>query len=78
MKPEVTLTTDDDDDACIPDGCRAQDNSKFASCGRDKDVFMWDVPTAQVIRKFEGHKHVPRDMTLWLDGKLVEWNRRRS
>lgn len=37
---------------------RAHDNSKFASCGRDKDVFMWDVPTAKVIRKFEGHEHV--------------------
>ncbi|KAG7380398.1 hypothetical protein PHYPSEUDO_007253 [Phytophthora pseudosyringae] len=35
----------------------AHDNSKFASCGRDRDVFMWDVPTAQVIRKFEGHEH---------------------
>ncbi|KAF1780120.1 FAD-linked oxidoreductase-like [Phytophthora cactorum] len=36
---------------------KAHDNNKFASCGRDKDVFMWDVPTAKVIRKFEGHVH---------------------
>ncbi|CAI5722248.1 unnamed protein product [Peronospora destructor] len=31
----------------------ARDNSKFASCGRDRDIFMWDVSTAQVVRKFE-------------------------
>ncbi|RQM15480.1 hypothetical protein DD237_005915 [Peronospora effusa] len=24
---------------------------------------MWDVPTAQVIRKFEGHEHVPKKKT---------------
>lgn len=37
---------------------RAHDNSTFASCGREKAVFLWDVPTGQVIRKFEGHTHV--------------------
>ncbi|CAI5720063.1 unnamed protein product [Hyaloperonospora brassicae] len=41
----------------VQDVAIAQDNSKFASCGRDKDVFLWDVPTARVIRKFEGHEH---------------------
>jgi WD40 repeat protein len=38
--------------------CSANDNGQFASCGRDKAVFLWDVPTGKVIRKFEGHAHV--------------------
>ncbi|RLN71943.1 hypothetical protein BBJ28_00007506 [Nothophytophthora sp. Chile5] len=41
----------------VQDVAIAHDNAKFASCGRDKAVFMWDVPTAKVIRKFEGHEH---------------------
>lgn len=36
----------------------ADDNAKFASCGRDRAVFVWDVPTGNVIRKLEGHEHV--------------------
>lgn len=42
---------------CMDSGS-ANDNAQFASCGRDKAVFLWDVPTAKVIRKFEGHEHV--------------------
>ncbi|KAF1330213.1 Mitogen-activated protein kinase organizer, partial [Globisporangium splendens] len=41
----------------VQDVAIAHDNSKFASCGRDKAVFLWDVPTAKVIRKLEGHEH---------------------
>ncbi|GAB9463835.1 hypothetical protein Gpo141_00001281 [Globisporangium polare] len=41
----------------VQDVAIAHDNSQFASCGRDKAVFLWDVPTAKVIRKFEGHEH---------------------
>ncbi|CEG45285.1 mitogen-activated protein kinase [Plasmopara halstedii] len=41
----------------VQDVTIAHDNSKFASCGRDRDIFMWDVPTAHVTRKFEGHEH---------------------
>lgn len=41
---------------CIKDS--AEDNAKFGSCGRDRAVFLWDVPTGNVIRKFEGHDHV--------------------
>ncbi|TDH65405.1 hypothetical protein CCR75_003609 [Bremia lactucae] len=41
----------------VQDVTIARDNSKFASCGRDRAVFMWDVQTAKVIRKFEGHEH---------------------
>lgn len=33
----------------------ASDNSKFSSVGGDKDVFLWDVTTGNIIRKFRGH-----------------------
>ncbi|OQR90091.1 mitogen-activated protein kinase organizer [Thraustotheca clavata] len=33
------------------------DNAKFASCGRDKVIFQWDVATGKNIRKLEGHAH---------------------
>ena len=28
---------------------------RFASCGGDRQVFLWDVSTGNVIRKFRGH-----------------------
>jgi len=31
------------------------DNSRLASCGGDRLVFLWDVGTGRVIRKFQGH-----------------------
>ena len=34
---------------------RAHDNAKFASCGGDKVVFVWDVPTGKSLRKLSGH-----------------------
>ncbi|CAJ1445078.1 unnamed protein product [Effrenium voratum] len=33
----------------------AADNSKFVSGGSDKLIFLWDVTSGQVIRKFTGH-----------------------
>jgi WD40 repeat protein len=35
--------------------CRSHDNAKFASCGGDKLVFVWDVASGQVIRRLQGH-----------------------
>jgi mitogen-activated protein kinase organizer 1 len=40
------------------DDDRTHDNSKFASCGGEKLVFLWEVGTSQIIRKFEGHFNV--------------------
>jgi WD40 repeat protein len=34
------------------------DNSKFASAGGDRQLFLWDVATGQTIRKFAGHDGV--------------------
>ncbi|KAF2160716.1 hypothetical protein M409DRAFT_70250 [Zasmidium cellare ATCC 36951] len=31
------------------------DNARFASVGGDKAVFLWDVATAQTLRRFNGH-----------------------
>jgi len=28
---------------------------RFASCGGDRQVFLWDVSTGKIIRKFRGH-----------------------
>ena len=33
----------------------AHDNSRFASCGGDRQVFLWDVMTGQTIRRIPGH-----------------------
>lgn len=33
----------------------SEDNSRFASVGGDKAVFLWDVATAQTLRRFTGH-----------------------
>ncbi|KAB8360881.1 hypothetical protein FH972_024615 [Carpinus fangiana] len=40
----------------------AQDNSRFVSGGGDKSVFLWDVSTAQTIRRYGGGpgSHVAR------------------
>ena len=33
----------------------AHDNNTFASCGGDKAVFVWDVSSGRVLRRFSGH-----------------------
>lgn len=40
----------------VQDVAIANDNNTFASCGRDKQVFVWDVSTARVIRKLHDHE----------------------
>jgi len=32
-----------------------KDNSQIASCGGDRQVFLWDVGTGNPIRRFKGH-----------------------
>jgi mitogen-activated protein kinase organizer 1 len=39
----------------VNDVCITGDNNRFASCGGDKDVFVWDVATSQIIKKYRGH-----------------------
>uniref|UniRef100_A0A7S4FAZ6 Anaphase-promoting complex subunit 4 WD40 domain-containing protein n=1 Tax=Chrysotila carterae TaxID=13221 RepID=A0A7S4FAZ6_CHRCT len=33
----------------------APDNRSFASCGGDRAVFLWDVPSGRVTRRLQGH-----------------------
>ncbi|KAG0240420.1 hypothetical protein BGX31_001964 [Mortierella sp. GBA43] len=35
------------------------ENGKFASCGGDKTVFLWDVLSGMTIRRFSGHTQDP-------------------
>lgn len=34
------------------------ENGKFASCGGDKTVFLWDVLSGTTLRRFSGHTQV--------------------
>ncbi len=36
----------------------AADNKTFASCGGDRQVFVWDVASGQCTRKLRGHDGV--------------------
>lgn len=38
----------------------AEDNTRIASCGGDKAVFIWDVGSTKVLRKLNGHEQVRR------------------
>ena len=39
----------------VRDASSSRDNSKLASVGGDKGVFVWDVKTGQTVRRFIGH-----------------------
>ncbi|GAM84000.1 hypothetical protein ANO11243_019900 [Dothideomycetidae sp. 11243] len=39
----------------VQDLCVSADNARFASAGGDKTVFLWDVATAQTLRRYVGH-----------------------
>jgi WD40 repeat protein len=55
------------------------ENGKFASCGGDKTVFLWDVLTGLTIRRFSGHTQVRKEQYVVLDNSLpVMTGRRRN
>lgn len=33
----------------------SHDNTRLASCGGDRSVFLWDVGTAATVKRFSGH-----------------------
>lgn len=35
--------------------CSSYDNTRIASCGGDRSVFLWDVSSGDIIRRFSGH-----------------------
>ena len=36
----------------------SHDNARFASCGGERLVYLWDVTTGVTIRRFQGHFQV--------------------
>ncbi|KFY73599.1 hypothetical protein V499_06324, partial [Pseudogymnoascus sp. VKM F-103] len=53
----------------VLDLCVASDNARFASCGGDRSVFLWDVATAKTTRRFGGqHGHTARINTVAFAG----------
>jgi WD40 repeat protein len=47
------------------------DNSKLATCGADKFVKVFEVPSGKFLKSFEGHTHHVLDVGWKADGKLL-------
>lgn len=47
------------------------DNKMLASCGADKFVKVFEVPSGKFIKSFEGHTHHVMDVGWKFDGKLL-------
>ena len=47
------------------------DSTKLASCGADKFVKTWEVPSGKFIKAFEGHTHHVLDVGWYPDGKQL-------
>lgn len=51
--------------------CFSPDNTKLATCGADKFVKVWEVPSGKFLKSFEGHTHHVLDVGWKPDGKLL-------
>lgn len=57
----------------------SHDNARFASCGGDKVVLLWDVMSGQVLRRLQGHfgkinaVAFNNDGGILASGKLSAW-----
>ncbi len=47
------------------------DDKMLASCGADKFVKVWEVPSGKPVKSFEGHTHHVLDVGWKSDGKLL-------
>jgi WD40 repeat protein len=47
------------------------DSTKLATCGADKFVKVWEVPSGKFLKSFEGHTHHVLDVGWKSDGKLL-------
>jgi len=51
--------------------CFSPDSTKLATCGADKFVKVWEVPTGKLLKSFEGHTHHVLDVGWRPDGKFL-------
>lgn len=51
--------------------CFSPDSSKLASCGADKFVKVFEIPSGKLIKAFEGHTHHVLDVGWKPDGKFL-------
>ena len=51
--------------------CFSPDAKKLASCGADKFVKVFEIPSGKFVKSFEGHTHQVLDIGWASDGKLL-------
>jgi WD40 repeat protein len=51
--------------------CFSADGTKLATCGADKFVKVWEIPSGKFLKSFEGHTHHVMDVGWKPDGKLL-------
>lgn len=51
--------------------CFSPDNTKLATCGADKFVKVWEMPSGKLLKSFEGHTHHVLDVGWKPDGKFL-------
>ena len=51
--------------------CFSPDGTKLATCGADKFVKVFEIPSGKFIKAFEGHTHHVLDVGWKFDGKLL-------
>jgi len=51
--------------------CFSPDGKLLASCGADKFVKTWEVPSGKFVKQFEGHTHHVLDIGWFPDGKQL-------
>ena len=51
--------------------CFSPNSKMLATCGADKFVKVWEVPTAKFLKSFEGHTHHVLDVGWKPDGKFL-------
>ena len=49
----------------------SRDNERFASCGGDKTVFVWDITRGEVVRRLNGHTQRVNSVELSAEGGLL-------
>lgn len=59
--------------------CISHDNAKFASCGGDRSVFVWDVAAGVTTRRMPGHAgkinvvEFNEDASILASGNVIPW-----